>query len=113
MCCCCSLSAKRKEQERAEDKMVPVLDSVYDQCFNTQRAASTCTVRVLHAFYRTPYEHSKPTWPHPQRVRSKRVSDARKFAWTGPFQQTPARLNFLVKLNLHRPSKLIDLHGQP
>ena len=49
-CCCCSLSAKRTGAS-----MVPVLATMSELCFNTQCAASTCTVRSM------PHEQSKPT----------------------------------------------------
>ena len=50
-CCCCSLS-----DERAGASMVPGLATMSELCFNTQCAASTCTVRSM------PRKQSKPTW---------------------------------------------------
>ena len=51
MCCvCCSLPV-----ERAGTSMVPGLATMSKLCFNTQCAASTCTVRS------TPRKQSKPT----------------------------------------------------
>ena len=52
MCCCCSSLSV----ERAGASMVLGMATMSELCFNTQCAASTCTVHSM------PCEQSKPTW---------------------------------------------------
>ena len=57
-CCCCSLSAKRTGAS-----MVPVLATMSELCFNTQCAASTCTVRSMPLIAR-PKSNPSQHGPH-------------------------------------------------
>jgi hypothetical protein len=76
-CCCCSLSA-----ERAGVSMVPGLATLSEICFNTQHAASTCTM---------PRQQSKPTQATFLKGPSKQNSARHEHLTKGcPQEQTPS-----------------------
>ena len=84
MCCCCCYSLS---VERAGASMVPGLATMSELCFNTQWAASTCTVRSM------PREQSNPT---------------RTVFLKGPVQAN-FRASCLTKQKLYTPLKLVLL----